>query len=82
MIHLAETHDIEFDPKQVTVRTSGLPEHRVFYIAVHYAMPVNLLYIPTEGTSVTCEKSGKTPCRTTLRRFHKTVRRVRTGGRF
>lgn len=43
VIHLAETHDIEFDPKQVTVRTSGLPEHRVFYIAVHYAMPVNLL---------------------------------------
>jgi hypothetical protein len=43
VIHLAEKHDIELDPQQLILRTSGLPEHRVFYISVHYAIPVNLL---------------------------------------
>src|SRR5271169_5753789 len=42
VIRKAAKHDIALDPKQVTVRTSGLPEHRVFYIAVHYTVPVNL----------------------------------------
>lgn len=42
VIRKAASHDIELDPSQVTVQTSGPPEHRVFSIAVHYTVPVNL----------------------------------------
>jgi hypothetical protein len=43
VIRKAEKHDIELDPRQVTVRSSGPPDHRVIYIAVDYTVPVNLL---------------------------------------
>jgi hypothetical protein len=43
IIRKAAKHDIELDPKQVMVRSSGPPEHRVIYIVVHYSIPVNLL---------------------------------------
>ncbi len=43
VIRKAEKHDIPLDPKQVTVRSSGPPDHRVIYIAVDYTMPVNLI---------------------------------------
>jgi hypothetical protein len=39
----ANGHGIPLDPKQVTVRISGPSGHRVIYIAVDYAVPVNLL---------------------------------------
>lgn len=42
-IRKAATHDIVLNPKQVRVRSSGPPDHRVIYIAVDYAVPVNLL---------------------------------------
>ncbi|MGO9862587.1 MAG: hypothetical protein ACLPLR_03150 [Terriglobales bacterium] len=43
VIRKAASHDIELDPGQVMVQASGPPEQRVFHIAVHYTVPVNLL---------------------------------------
>jgi hypothetical protein len=43
VIRKAAKHEIVLAPKQVTVRRGGTPEYPVWYIAVDYAVPVNLL---------------------------------------
>ena len=42
VIRKAEKHDIPLEPRQVTVRRSGTPEHPVIYLAVDDTVPVNL----------------------------------------
>jgi hypothetical protein len=41
-IRKAANHEIKLSPKQVTVKSSGPPEHRIVFIAVDYNVPVNL----------------------------------------
>ncbi len=43
VIRKAAKHEIVLAPKQVTVRRGGTPEYPVWYIAVDYTVPVNLL---------------------------------------
>ncbi len=43
VIRKAASHGIKLNSSQVTVRSSGVLEHRVVYIAVHYTVRVNLL---------------------------------------
>ena len=43
VIRKAAKHEIALNPKQVTVRRSGTGEYTVWYIAVDYTVPVNLL---------------------------------------
>ncbi len=43
VIRKAAKHDIELDPKQVTVQRSGVGEYTTWYIAVDYTVKVDLL---------------------------------------
>ena len=43
VIRKAAKHEIQLEPKQVTIRRSLTPENPVLYIAVDYTVPVNLL---------------------------------------
>jgi hypothetical protein len=43
VIRKAAKHDIELDPKQVTVRRSGTGEYTYWYIAVDYTVSVKLV---------------------------------------
>lgn len=43
VIRKAAKHEIALDAKQVTVRSSGPPEHRIVYIAVNYTVPIDFL---------------------------------------
>jgi hypothetical protein len=43
VIRKAAKHDIELDPRQVTVRRSGTQENPILFIAVDYTVNVNLL---------------------------------------
>jgi hypothetical protein len=42
VIRRAAGHEIPLEPKQVTVRRTGIPESPVLYLAVNYTVPVNL----------------------------------------
>lgn len=43
VIRKAAKHDIELDPKQVTVQRSGVGEYTTWYVAVDYTVKVDLL---------------------------------------
>jgi hypothetical protein len=43
VISKAARHEIQLDPRQVTVRHSGTGEYTTWYIAVDYTVPVDLL---------------------------------------
>lgn len=43
VIRKAAQHDIELNPRQVTVQRSGTGEYTHWYIAVDYTVPVNLV---------------------------------------
>jgi hypothetical protein len=43
VIRKAAKHDIELDPKQVTVQRNGVAEYTTWYVAVDYTVKVDLL---------------------------------------
>ena len=43
VIHKAAKHEIELDPRQVTVQRVGVGEYTTWYIAVDYTVKVDLL---------------------------------------
>ncbi len=45
VIHKAAKHEIELDPKQVTVQRIGVGEYTTWYIAVDYTVKVDLLML-------------------------------------
>jgi hypothetical protein len=74
VIRNAAKHEIELNPKQVTVRHSGTGEYTYWYIAVDYVVPVNLFvysfgehFSPTSkggkfwGTAVSEQASAPSP---------------------
>jgi hypothetical protein len=59
VIRKAEKHNIELDPKQVTVRRNGTGEYTSWSIAVDYSVKVNLLVYSYRKQFRPTSKGGK-----------------------